>query len=91
MRFYVPVGPRGVVFRIGMVATRAMGSLTYWYGSRRRSSSPTELPLGPFARAGESTVEVHMPHSPTTQPVIRPFVVVVATEPRRIKTDTRRR
>jgi len=43
MRFYVPVGPRGVVFHIGMVATRVMGSLTYWYGSRRRSATPAEI------------------------------------------------
>ena len=40
MRFYVPVGSRGTLFRIGMVANGVMGSLTYWYGSRRRSASP---------------------------------------------------
>jgi hypothetical protein len=40
MRFYVPVGPRGALFRIGMVANGVMGSLTYWYGSRRRFASP---------------------------------------------------
>jgi hypothetical protein len=47
MRFYVPVGPRGFVFRIGMVATGVMGSLTYWHASRRRSATATD----PFARS----------------------------------------
>jgi hypothetical protein len=91
MRFYVPLGPRGVVFRIGMVATRAMGSLTYWHASRRRSASPTEMPSGPFARAAAATAEPHIPHSPTCQPVMRPLVLVVAIEPRRTKTDNRGR
>jgi len=53
MRFYVPVGPRGIVFRIGMVATGVLGSLTYWHASRRRSATPTE-PSSP-ARHGRAS------------------------------------
>ena len=49
MRFYVSVGHRGLIFRIGMVATGVMGSLTYWHGSRRRSASPTERLAQPLA------------------------------------------
>ena len=30
----------GDPFRIGMVASGLMGSLAYWYGSRRRFASP---------------------------------------------------
>lgn len=38
MRFYVPVGPRGVVFRVGMVWTDVTGRLVYWRASRRRQT-----------------------------------------------------
>jgi hypothetical protein len=38
MSFYVPVGPRGVVLRVGMMLTRSMGSVVYWWASRRRAS-----------------------------------------------------
>jgi hypothetical protein len=38
MGFYVPVGPRGVLFRIGTVLTRAMGSWVYWRACRRRAA-----------------------------------------------------
>ncbi len=40
MRFYVPVGRRGILFRIGMITTRVMGSWIYWRASRRRSVAP---------------------------------------------------
>ena len=36
MPFYVPVGPRGILFRAGMIWTGVMGSLTYWWTNRRR-------------------------------------------------------
>lgn len=39
MRFYVPVGPRGVVFRVGMVWTDVTAWLVYWRASRRRASA----------------------------------------------------
>jgi hypothetical protein len=36
MPFYVPVGPRGLLFRVGMISTGLMGSLSYWWTNRRR-------------------------------------------------------
>ncbi len=36
MPFYVPVGPRGILFQFGMIWTGMMGSLTYWWTNRRR-------------------------------------------------------
>ena len=44
MPFYVPVGPRGILFRVGMIWTGVMGSLTYWWTNRRRPS-PIHLDL----------------------------------------------
>jgi hypothetical protein len=44
MPFYVPVGPRGIVFRVGMVLTGAFGAPTYWLASRRRPASPIIRP-----------------------------------------------
>ena len=40
MTFYVPVGPRGVLFRVGMIWTGVMGFLTYWWTNRRRPVIP---------------------------------------------------
>jgi hypothetical protein len=37
MRYYVPVGRGGVLFRFGMTVVRMLGSLTYWRASRRRA------------------------------------------------------
>ncbi len=39
MTFYVAVGPRGLLFRVGMILTGVMGPLTYWWSSRRRPSA----------------------------------------------------
>jgi hypothetical protein len=39
MRYYVPVGPGGPFFRVGMVVTGLMGSLVYWRASRRREAA----------------------------------------------------
>jgi hypothetical protein len=41
MAFYVAVGPRGLLFRVGMLLTGVMGPWTYWRASRRR---PAALP-----------------------------------------------
>ena len=51
MKYYVPVGPGGVVFRIGMVVTGMMGSVVYWRASRRRGvARPLKLiPVFPKA------------------------------------------
>lgn len=39
MKYYVPVGPGGMVFRLGMFMTGMMGSLVYWRACRRREAS----------------------------------------------------
>jgi hypothetical protein len=50
MPFYVSVGPRGILFRIGMILTGTMGSVSYWWACRDRpeitlpTSSPRVLP-----------------------------------------------
>jgi hypothetical protein len=48
MPFYVPVGPRAILFRAGMICTGVMGSLTYWWTNHRGPVFPT---LGPLPRA----------------------------------------
>ncbi len=67
MAFYVAVGPRGLLFRAGMILTGVMGSLSYWLASRRRTATlltpgswpaalpvaeaPSDLPAAPDDRA----------------------------------------
>ena len=52
MKYYVPVGPGGVFFRVGMAVTGLIGSLVYWRASRRRGAvSLMELP-SPASRPG---------------------------------------
>ncbi len=52
MPFYVPVGPRGILFRAGMIWTGGMGSLTYWWTNHRGPvipvprSLPHAIPVG---------------------------------------------
>jgi hypothetical protein len=41
MRFYVPVGPHGILFRLGMTWTRLLGGLTYWSAHHRAQKSPS--------------------------------------------------
>jgi hypothetical protein len=36
MAFYVKLGPRGVIFRVGTVLIGVLGSWVYWRASRRR-------------------------------------------------------
>ena len=36
MPFYVPVGPRGVIFRIGSLIINVLGSITYWRSALKR-------------------------------------------------------
>jgi hypothetical protein len=40
MSFYVPVGRRGIVFRVGMILTGVLGCLTYSWFSRRVPAIP---------------------------------------------------
>jgi hypothetical protein len=42
--FYVPLGPRGVLFRIGILIVSVRGGLVYWRASRRRAASPLPFP-----------------------------------------------
>jgi hypothetical protein len=51
MRFYVSVGRRGILFRIGMLATGTLGTLTYWHARRRRSVTST-VPSLPAQHSG---------------------------------------
>ncbi len=52
MRFYVSVGPRGLLFRVGMISTAMIGSLSYWWADRQRPAlaetrrSPEPSPVG---------------------------------------------
>lgn len=41
MAFYVPLGPRGVVFRIGTLLIGLIGSTIYRRGHRRRRAEPS--------------------------------------------------
>ena len=45
MSFYVSVGPRGILFQVGMIWTGMMGSLTYWWTNRRRPAMPVPQSL----------------------------------------------
>ncbi|GIW88818.1 MAG: hypothetical protein KatS3mg108_3142 [Isosphaeraceae bacterium] len=36
MPFYVPVGPRGLIFRLGSALYTVVGSFAYWRACRRR-------------------------------------------------------
>ena len=36
MPFYVAVGPRGLLFRAGMILIGVLGPVTYWRACRRR-------------------------------------------------------
>jgi len=42
--FYVPLGPRGVLFRIGTLIIGVLGGLVYWRASRRRALLPLPVP-----------------------------------------------
>jgi hypothetical protein len=45
MPFYVPVGPRGIILRFGMILTRVLGSWVYRRACSRRLRG--RLPLDP--------------------------------------------
>lgn len=45
MSFYVSVGPRGILFRVGMIWTGVVGSLTYEWTNRRRPAMPVPRSL----------------------------------------------
>jgi uncharacterized membrane protein len=39
--YYVPVGPRGLLFRVGSFLTTVMGTWVYWRACRRRALLPS--------------------------------------------------
>ena len=41
MAFYVKLGPRGVLFRVGTILIGLLGSWVYWRASRRRGMMMT--------------------------------------------------
>jgi hypothetical protein len=43
--FYVPLGPRGILFRIGTFLIGVLGGWVYWRASRRRGLIAPPLPL----------------------------------------------
>ncbi len=46
MGYYVPLGPRGVILRVGTFALGVIGTFIYWRASLRRAASPiTELAI----------------------------------------------
>lgn len=44
MAFYVPLGPRGLILRVGTLLIGLLGGLAYWRASRRRASLPLAWP-----------------------------------------------
>jgi hypothetical protein len=44
MAFYVPVGPSGILFRVGVIWTGVAGSLSYWWTNRRHPVVPVPRP-----------------------------------------------
>ena len=53
MRYYIPVGPLGMVFRFGTVVTGATGWLVYWRASRRRVAIPARSTSVPSSFLGD--------------------------------------
>jgi hypothetical protein len=39
MPFYVSVGSRSILFRVGMIWTGLMGAMSYWWTNRHRPST----------------------------------------------------
>ncbi len=52
MAFYVPLGPRGIIFRLGTGLIGILGGWVYWRASRRRD------PLSPPALVVEAPTVV---------------------------------
>jgi hypothetical protein len=49
MAYYVPLGPRGILMRLGSLVLAVAGGLVYWRSSRRRSGIPAPLTVYPRA------------------------------------------
>jgi hypothetical protein len=48
MAFYVPLGSRGVIFRLGTVLTGVVGGFLYWQSARRRAFRTPILTVAPI-------------------------------------------
>jgi hypothetical protein len=46
--FYVPLGTRGILFRVGTALIGFLGGWVYWRASRRRGLVAVPLPLLAF-------------------------------------------
>ena len=73
MKYYVPVGPGGVFFRIGMAVTGMMGSLVYWRASRRRAAAQSDgdLFVRRSSQVGHSTAQTCAASRPGYGPVVQ--------------------
>ena len=47
MAYYVPLGPRGILLRIGTRLIAVLNGLVYWHGCRRRrkTAAPSTVPV----------------------------------------------
>ena len=45
MAFYVPLGFRGILFRIGTFLIGILGGVVYWRASRRRALGTLPVPV----------------------------------------------
>ncbi len=45
MPFYVPLGPRGLIFQFGSLATGLLGGYVYWLAARRRLKTVKPVPI----------------------------------------------
>ena len=52
MAYYVPLGPRGFLMKLGSLVLVVAGGLVYWRASRRRPENPA--PLAAFPRASDA-------------------------------------
>lgn len=50
MPFYVPVGPRGLLFRFGTILTGVLGALCCWRADRRRALATIRVADPPAER-----------------------------------------
>jgi hypothetical protein len=47
--FYVPLGPRGLILRVGTALIGILAILVYWRASRRRAADPRPITLPSFS------------------------------------------
>ena len=45
MAFYIPLGPRGILFQVGTLLIGVFGGWVYWRASRRRPLIAAAVPL----------------------------------------------